>query len=388
MDKSVEEKVKTVLGIIVLLVAVSSILYLKYAPIGLTPVEKPDRTVIPVSSSNTPQAPTYHINRIQDGTYDIVVRLFVWITIPELYSKEEIEQISLAITYDISQQHDVNAISMLYFGPNTPTTRTPDIGSITWAPNGEWESAGDVQSGDYSSFKYTFFEPREALSTPSPTKQVSPTLEYQIANTDDVSFGQTRRLSVRIRVPKHYSKSEIENIARSVTSGITRRQQVNAIMMYFHGPNTPASGIPDIARVEWAPYGDWGRAIEVQSGSYSSFKYSVYYTPQTPAETLASEVVIELKASAERGLLGVPLPVGAELIERRQGNPAESIDPTERYQIEASAKQIITFYRNELPKLGWQISPPTTETAVFFEKGNLMIGVLTNKDGGTFTLMG
>ena len=223
---------------------------------------------------------------------------------------------------------------------------------------------------------------RSSAKSSAPTREESRLPEYHIVSIEDVSYGRVNRQSVRIGVPKHYSKSEIENISRSVTSDITSRQDVNAVIMYFHGPNSSTSGIPDVARVEWAPYGDWGSAHRVRAGDYSSFRYAVFYNPKptTPSRTLAR--------SSSIGLLGAPIPAGAKLIERTQGNPSEGVDPRERYQIEASAEQILGFYRNEMPKAGWKLLFSSTGNALFYRKDNLELGILTNRDGLTFTLIG
>jgi hypothetical protein len=103
-----------------------------------------------------------------------------------------------------------------------------------------------------------------------------------------------------------------------------------------------------------------------------------------PATTEASD----LKPSGRTGLLGVPLPEGAELIEQRPGNPAQGQDPSERYAVSATAVQIAAFFNREMPGAGWAKDGTSTSTALFFRKGDLMIGVLINRDGGTFTLMG
>lgn len=94
----------------------------------------------------------------------------------------------------------------------------------------------------------------------------------------------------------------------------------------------------------------------------------------------------DLSPSGETGLLGVPLPAGAELIERTPGGAGR--DPRERYRISASADDIGTFFDREMVRSGWSKDGLSTDAAHFFRKGNLMLGVLINSDGGTFTLMG
>lgn len=95
-----------------------------------------------------------------------------------------------------------------------------------------------------------------------------------------------------------------------------------------------------------------------------------------------------LKPSGNTGQLGVSLPDGAELMEETPGEAAEGQGPSQKYAISATAAQIAAFFNREMPRAGWAKDGTSTKTALFFRKGNLMIGVLINRDGGTFTLMG
>lgn len=95
-----------------------------------------------------------------------------------------------------------------------------------------------------------------------------------------------------------------------------------------------------------------------------------------------------LEASGDRGLMGVSLPEGAELIQATPGDASLGRDPSERYSISASASEIAGYFNRELVQAGWQKDGTSTATALFFEKGPQMVGVLINSNGGTFTLMG
>lgn len=95
-----------------------------------------------------------------------------------------------------------------------------------------------------------------------------------------------------------------------------------------------------------------------------------------------------LEPSGEQGLLGAPLPVGAVLEERVPGDAAAGRDPSERYRIAADAGEIATFFDQHMPQAGWTKDGLSTPTAIFFQKGDLMLGVLIGSGGGTFTLMG
>lgn len=208
---------------------------------------------------------------------------------------------------------------------------------------------------------------------------------YDVVTTRDLSMGAVRRLEARVSLPDHYAREDVERVAQAVVADMTSSQEVNAISVLFYGPQTATSGAYDIAMVEWAPNGRWGDAGSVGAGEYSTFRYSVSYNPPSPA---LPPTATRLAVSGRTGLLGAPLPEGARLIERTAGDPAEDRDPRERYAISASAAEIMDFFNEAMPKAGWAKDGQSRPTGAFFRKGNLMIGVLTNRDGSTFTLMG
>ena len=207
---------------------------------------------------------------------------------------------------------------------------------------------------------------------------------YRIVKTEDVSFGQVRRFNVRVSLPDHYSKDQIEEISTNITADMTRRQPVNAILIFFYGPNMATNGMFDVARVEWVPNGRWSDADTVQAGDYSTFRYSVTY--RQPAVLQQATTVLE--SSGLTGLLGVPLPKGATLINRTPGDPAVEQDPTEKYEISASDADIAAYFRSEMIKSGWLKRGGSTEYILLFVKGKKMIAVFINSPGGTFSLMG
>jgi hypothetical protein len=208
---------------------------------------------------------------------------------------------------------------------------------------------------------------------------------HRVVQTRDISYGVVRRLNVRVSLPRHYSKQQIEAIARAVVRQTTAQQQVNAISIMFFGPGTATDGAWDVASVDWAPNGRWGDAGNVSAGDYRTFRYSIEYRPPAAPERSGGTA---LTLSPKRGLLGAPLPNGASLLNRTRGDPATGRDPSERYRVDASAAAIAAFYLAQMPKFGWLKDGTSTETALFFRKGRLMIGVLMNSKGQTFTLMG
>ena len=95
-----------------------------------------------------------------------------------------------------------------------------------------------------------------------------------------------------------------------------------------------------------------------------------------------------LKPSELRGLLNVPLPEGAKLVEQMPGDPAHFQDSMQRYSIDAKAEDIANFYRRELPAGGWSRSPYSTDTYFTYMKGEHAISISIEKDGRAFKLMG
>ena len=109
-------------------------------------------------------------------------------------------------------------------------------------------------------------------------------------------------------------------------------------------------------------------------------------TPICKAVNAPPAVRSSLMASGQVGLLGVLLPEGAKLTERTPGDSANYVDPHEAYSITATASDIAAFFGRAMPESGWWKLGMSTETALFFQKGNLMIVVIIGN--GKFSLMG
>lgn len=205
---------------------------------------------------------------------------------------------------------------------------------------------------------------------------------YRIVEKKEISFGRVRRWNVRVSLAEHYPRQRIEEIAKVIVGDITNQGPVNAISVMFFGPGTSPNGGWDVASVDWAPNGKWGDSDKVSSGDYASFRYSVTYKPPP---TQSANV---LKPSGRTGLLGAPLPEGANLIRSTPGDATSGRDPRERYEIQASADAIVAFFYDQMRKAGWLKDGLSESYMLLFRKGEAGIAVLVDRDGGTFTLMG
>lgn len=97
-------------------------------------------------------------------------------------------------------------------------------------------------------------------------------VNYTIIEENDVSFAATVRKSVRTTVDEGLTKDQIEWVAQDIVKKITQRQAVNAIMIFMYHSGDDYMGLARIC-IDWAPYGDWGKANEVEAGDYTQHRY-------------------------------------------------------------------------------------------------------------------
>jgi hypothetical protein len=100
---------------------------------------------------------------------------------------------------------------------------------------------------------------------------------YRVAATRDVSYRGCVRIlrDVTLSEARSYSSAELICIAKSETRVVTGEKRINALGVFFWFAGDPIGQQAARASVDWAPFGDWGRADEVSTGSYSSHHYAV-----------------------------------------------------------------------------------------------------------------
>lgn len=212
----------------------------------------------------------------------------------------------------------------------------------------------------------------------------SPVPAHTVAARRDLSYGNVRRMEVRVSLPEHYDRSGVQRVADHLVAETRRADPINALSILFYGPNTSTEGAYDVAKFDWAPDGRWEDAGSVAAGNYSSFAWNVDYNePRGNVEADA-----QLTASSDRGLFSVTLPEGATLVDRTAADPARGRDASEQYSLNASDAQIEAFFIREMVASGWQKEGPELPGMLVFSKGGRKVAVLTSRDAGTFSLMG
>jgi len=93
-------------------------------------------------------------------------------------------------------------------------------------------------------------------------------------------------------------------------------------------------------------------------------------------------------AATKAGLLDCPLPKGAALAGSSPSASGGGEPATETYSLRAPAQEILGFYEREMERSGWRKSELSSQFLLYFEKGERTVGVLVDRNGGGFTLMG
>jgi hypothetical protein len=112
-------------------------------------------------------------------------------------------------------------------------------------------------------------EPTTTAPPPEPTNTPAPSVTYNIAQRQDVSFGTTVRIVYRVGVSGSLTDRELRRIAKEIIDDETGRQDVSAIRFFFYLPGTDTTNGYTAGTAVWAPNGDWASADTVQAGHYS-----------------------------------------------------------------------------------------------------------------------
>lgn len=112
---------------------------------------------------------------------------------------------------------------------------------------------------------------------------IEPLPQYDVVDTKDLSFSNCVRKQVTVRTAHRLSEAEITGVARSIVDKVTSEHKVNAVsIMMYDTPDT--SGPYTLASVDWAPNGDWSQASTMNTGDYSTHRFTINMPPERPPE--------------------------------------------------------------------------------------------------------
>ncbi len=101
-------------------------------------------------------------------------------------------------------------------------------------------------------------------------------VNYEIVLVDDVNVGNVIRETIHIVVDGEYTLDELNTIAEKEALKYVKENKVNALAVGFYTDEDNIGKGYDMGRVEYVPYGNWAKAMEVKSGDYSNFEFVNY----------------------------------------------------------------------------------------------------------------
>jgi len=107
-------------------------------------------------------------------------------------------------------------------------------------------------------------------------KTAQPEPRYTIVETKDISFHHCKRYSIRVRVDHALSSNELKTISNKIIANFKATRPFNALTIFFYLPDSDIHSVYTEGMIEYAPYGDWSRADDVQTGEYSKHSLKLF----------------------------------------------------------------------------------------------------------------
>ena len=105
--------------------------------------------------------------------------------------------------------------------------------------------------------------PASAVAVSDPF-QVKPGFKptYQVVKRENMSTAGASRWDVRISLPAHLKREEVEQNLRYAAKEQWEQNQPNALSVFAYKKGSDYEGPFTAGHCDFAPYGDWGRASE------------------------------------------------------------------------------------------------------------------------------
>lgn len=108
-----------------------------------------------------------------------------------------------------------------------------------------------------------------ATTTTQLPTTTTPLPNYKVLATEDVSFPGAMRLSLRVVVDEGTTREQLRVIAKRIVADQQEKGAFQALLIFFYHYPELTQDIAALGAWEYAPYGDWGRADEVELGDYT-----------------------------------------------------------------------------------------------------------------------
>lgn len=114
----------------------------------------------------------------------------------------------------------------------------------------------------------------DSNSSTSAGGEPAQTVNHMVAKIDDISMANAIRLSYDVVVKEKASEEDLKVLAQYITEIAKQDKDFNALVISFYDyPEYIGKGYT-LGKAEYAPQGEWSKAMDVAAGDYSSFSYN------------------------------------------------------------------------------------------------------------------
>ena len=155
--------------------------------------------------------------------------------------------------------------------PDVPVADTAQQASTTaLSPPVEGEASVEDSEPSATTATTTSASTTTAATTTSEptTTTMAPIPSYEVIAEEDVS-SQAVRIRVRVTVESGTDRDGLRKVASELVERYRSSHEYQALVIFFYHYIALANDVATLGVWEDAPYGDWGRAADVERGDYS-----------------------------------------------------------------------------------------------------------------------
>lgn len=113
-----------------------------------------------------------------------------------------------------------------------------------------------------------------SLSACGGEKETIRIVEHEIINKNSHQTANAVRYSLDVLVKEEATEEELKALAEKIVEDFKKEEDFNALSIGFYDNAEDIGYGYTLGNIDYAPYGDWGRASEVGAGDYSKSEYS------------------------------------------------------------------------------------------------------------------
>lgn len=196
------------------------------APVANSSVSTQPKTIEAILALPDNFKPTYKIADTRDVSFSTVKRYAVSITLPANLKKEEVEQNFKHAILQTYKDKKPNAVTIWGYQDGDDTKQPFTVGDAVFAPNGEWESAGD---GDGSLQNYqTIIKVKDGYLNAKNTISVGDIVTLTAYNSDVVKAKDPNSVRVWNDYGNRYDTNILTKVPNGTKAKILEKKQTGA----------------------------------------------------------------------------------------------------------------------------------------------------------------